>query len=48
MWHMGGNGLMIVIRVLPEDLYQRVMESDEKIEHGEIFDEIVRRRKNEG
>lgn len=45
MWHMGVKGLMTVIRVLPEDLYQRVMESDEKIEHGEIFDEIVRRRK---
>ncbi len=36
-------GLMTAIRVLPEDLYQRVMESDEKIPKGAIFDEIVKR-----
>jgi hypothetical protein len=36
-------GLMTAVRVLPEDLYQRVMESDEQIPKGSIFDEIVRR-----
>lgn len=44
MWHMGVKGLMTVVRVLPEDLYDRVMHSDEKIEPGEIFEEIVKRR----
>ena len=33
-------------RVLPEDLYDRV-HSDEKIEPGEIFEEIVRRRREQ-
>ncbi|MHB8899193.1 MAG: copper oxidase, partial [Thermoguttaceae bacterium] len=36
-------GLMTAMRVLPEDLYHRVMEIDEDIPKGAIFDEIVRR-----
>lgn len=44
MWHMGVKGLMTVVRVLPDDLYQRVMESDEPLQPGEIFGEIARRR----
>ncbi len=36
-------GLMTVMRVLPEDLYHRVMETDETIEKGAIFQEIVNR-----
>ncbi|GIW97081.1 MAG: hypothetical protein KatS3mg111_0414 [Pirellulaceae bacterium] len=40
---MAVKGLMTVLRVLPEDLYHRVMETDEPIEKGEIFAEIVRR-----
>jgi FtsP/CotA-like multicopper oxidase with cupredoxin domain len=36
-------GLMTSLRVLPPDLYQRVMESDESIPKGAIFEEIVRR-----
>ncbi len=42
-WPMAVMGLMTALRVLPEDLYQRVMESDEKIEKGVIFEEIVKR-----
>ena len=42
-WHKGLAGLMTVVRVLPEDLYDRVMNSDEDIPPGAIFDEIVRR-----
>lgn len=40
-WHMAVKGLMTVMRVLPEDLYARVMESDEPIRPGEIF-EVIR------
>ncbi len=36
-------GLMTAIRVLPADLYHRVMETDESIEKGAIFTEIVNR-----
>lgn len=36
-------GLMTAMRVLPEDLYHKVMETDEKIEKGAIFEEIVKR-----
>ena len=36
-------GLMTCLRVLPEDLYHRVMETDEAIPKGDIFEEIVRR-----
>lgn len=35
---------MTVMRVLPEELYQRVMESDEAISPGEVFDAIAERR----
>ncbi|MEQ9379294.1 MAG: copper oxidase [Pirellulales bacterium] len=40
---MSMMGLMTAMRVLPDDLYHRVMETDEEIPKGEIFDEIVRR-----
>lgn len=36
-------GLMTALRVLPDDLYHRVMESNEEIPKGAIFEEIVRR-----
>ncbi|MEZ5940235.1 MAG: copper oxidase [Planctomycetaceae bacterium] len=36
-------GLMTCLRVLPDDLYQRLMETDQKIEKGAIFDEIIQR-----
>lgn len=36
-------GLMTAVRVLPDDLYNRVMESDEQIPKGDIFAEIVQR-----
>lgn len=40
---MSVGGLMTVYRVLPDDLYHRVMETDEAIPKGAIFEEIVRR-----
>lgn len=40
---MSMAGLMTAMRVLPADLYQRVMETDEDIPKGAIFEEIVRR-----
>lgn len=40
---MSMMGLMTAFRVLPEDLYQIVMESDEPVEKGAVFAEIVRR-----
>ena len=33
-WHIGVKGLMTVVRVLPEDLYHRVMEANEKVPWG--------------
>ena len=36
-------GLMTALRVLPDDLYHRVMETDEPIAKGSIFAEIVNR-----
>lgn len=42
-WHMGVKGLMTVLRVLPEDLYNRVMLSNEEIKPGEIFQALVKR-----
>lgn len=36
-------GLMTTLRVLPDDLYHRVMETDEEIPKGVIFQEIVNR-----
>jgi FtsP/CotA-like multicopper oxidase with cupredoxin domain len=44
-WHMALKGLMTAVRVLPEDLYNRVMHSDEEIEPGEIFDAIAEGKK---
>lgn len=44
-WQMGVKGLMTVLRVLPDDLYKKVMESDEPVKPGETFEEIVRRHK---
>lgn len=40
---MSMHGLMTAMRVLPEDLYHRVMDTDEDIPKGEVFAEIVRR-----
>lgn len=40
-WHIGVKGLMTVLRVLPEDLYWRVMHDNDPIEPGEIFDAIA-------
>ena len=33
-WHMGVQGLMTVVRVLPDELFKQVMESDEPVEPG--------------
>ncbi len=41
-WHMGVKGLMTVLRVLPDELFHRVMSSNESIAPGEIFEEIVK------
>jgi hypothetical protein len=40
---MGVKALMTAVRVLPEDLYRLVMESDQPVEKGAVFAEIVRR-----
>ncbi|MEZ6088654.1 MAG: copper oxidase [Pirellulaceae bacterium] len=40
---MGLKALMTAVRVLPDDLYRLVMESDEQVEKGAVFEEIVRR-----
>ena len=40
---MSVKGLMTTLRVLPEDLYHQVMETDQKIPKGSIFEEIVKR-----
>lgn len=42
-WPMAVHGLMTVMRVLPDDLYDQVMHSDQPIEKGSIFAEIVNR-----
>ncbi len=42
-WPMSVMGLMTTLRVLPDDLYRRVMETDEAIPKGSVFEEIVRR-----
>ena len=42
-WAEGVKGLMTVLRVLPEDLYNRVMLSDEDINPGEIFEALLKR-----
>lgn len=48
MWPMSVMGLMTTLRVLPEDLYHQVMETDEPVEKGSVFQEIVRRFGNPG
>jgi len=40
---MSMMGLMTAMRVLPDDLYRRVMETDEDIPKNAIYEEIVRR-----
>lgn len=48
-WHMGVKALMTIVRVLPDDLYDLVMHSDEKLQPGQVFEEIKKRRgKTEG
>ncbi len=42
-WPMAVMGLMTTLRVLPDDLYRRVMETDDAIPKGSVFEEIVRR-----
>ncbi len=37
------HGLFTALRVLPDDIYHRVMETDEAIPKGAVFEEIVRR-----
>ncbi|MCY4612889.1 MAG: copper oxidase [Nitrospira sp.] len=44
-WAKGVKGLMTVLRVLPEDLYNRVMLSNEDIKPGEIFEALIKRSK---
>ena len=46
-WYDPLRGLFSVVRVLPEDLYELVMNSDEPLEPGAVFDEIVRRRQRQ-
>src|SRR5262249_26131091 len=41
-WWKGVHGLMTVLRVLPDELYDRVMNSNEPVADGEIFDAIVK------
>ena len=40
---MSVKGLVTVLRVLPDDLYELVMNSDQKVAKGAVFAEIVRR-----
>ena len=40
-WTMGVKGLMTVLRVLPPELYDRVMRGEADVKPGEIFDRIV-------
>jgi manganese oxidase len=41
-WTMGVEGLMTVLRVLPEPYYSQVMESNEPIAPGSIFDALCK------
>ena len=41
-WMTATKGLMTVMRVLPDDLYDIVMNSDENVAPGAVFDAIVR------
>lgn len=42
-WWKGVHGLMTVLRVLPDDLYDKVMNSQQQLLPGEIFDAVVQR-----
>lgn len=44
-WMMAMMGMMTVIRVLPPDLYDRIQAGDSSIKPGEIYQEVIRRRK---
>ena len=46
-WHKGVKGLMTVVRVLPDDLYDLVMNRDEEVEPGQVFEEIMRRHRED-
>ena len=41
-WPSGVKGLMTVLRVLPEEYYDLVMNSDKEVAPGSVFDAIVR------
>ena len=47
-WQMAVKGLMTSIRVLPHDLYDRVVQGDPSIKPGEIFQETMRRVRAKG
>jgi len=47
-WQMAVKGLMTAIRVLPHDLYDRVVQGDPSIRAGEIFEETMRRVRSKG
>lgn len=42
-WPMAVMGLMTTLRVLPADLYHQVIETDQPVAKGSVFEEIVRR-----
>lgn len=43
-WHIGVHGLMTVVRVLPDDLYELVMHGQQDVAPGAVFEQITRRR----
>jgi FtsP/CotA-like multicopper oxidase with cupredoxin domain len=43
-WTSGVHGLMTVLRVLPDELYDKVMNSNAEIAPGEIFDAVAQGR----
>ena len=47
-WHEAIKGLMTVVRVLPENLYELVMHSDEPIPPGYVFQKITEGRMKSG
>ncbi len=44
-WHAGVHGPTTVVRVLPDDLYNFVMHSDEPVEPRAVFKQISERRR---
>jgi hypothetical protein len=42
-WTQGPSGLFTILRVLPDDLFDQVMNGDRPVPPGSIFDEIRRR-----